>query len=101
MDLFTHKAKEKLKQEAPLADRVRPADFGEFVGQRELVGEGGLLRNLIDSDQVPSLIFWGPPGTGKTTLARIIARSTKSRFVPLSAVSCGVADLRRIVAEAQ
>jgi putative ATPase len=101
MDLFGYKADQQKKKEAPLADRIRAADFDEFVGQQELVGEGQTLRQLIDSDQVPSMIFWGPPGTGKTTLARLIAKRTKSRFVPMSAVSSGVAELRRLVKEAE
>jgi putative ATPase len=101
MDLFAYKAKQQLKREAPLADRLRPDGFADFVGQPSLVGADSVLRRLIDKDEVPSMIFWGPPGTGKTTLARIIARVTKSRFVPMSAVSSGVAELRKVVAEAE
>jgi len=101
MDLFAYKAKQQLKKEAPLADRIRPENFSEFVGQTEVVGEGSALRRLIDKDEAPSMIFWGPPGTGKTTLARLIAKATKSRFVPMSAVSAGVAELRKVVAEAE
>jgi putative ATPase len=101
MDLFAYKAKQQLKKEAPLADRIRPESFADFVGQSELVGTESVLRRLIDKDEVPSMIFWGPPGTGKTTLARIIAKVTKSRFVPMSAVSSGVAELRKVVAEAE
>ena len=100
MDLFAYKAKQQLKKEAPLADRIRPENFSEFVGQADLVGEGSALKRLIDKDEVPSMIFWGPPGTGKTTLARLIAKATKCRFVPMSATSSGVAELRQIVAEA-
>jgi len=101
MDLFAYKAKQQLKKEAPLADRVRAENFSEFVGQAELAGEGSALRRLIDKDEVPSMILWGPPGTGKTTLARLIAKVTKSRFVPMSATSAGVAELRQVVAEAE
>lgn len=101
MDLFAYKAGKQLKKEAPLADRVRPDRLDGFVGQADLVGPDAPLRRLIDNDQVSSMLFWGPPGTGKTTLARLIATLTKSRFVQLSAVSSGVADLRSVVAEAQ
>ncbi len=86
---------------APLAARMRPRSFDEYVGQEHVVGEGRMLRRLVESDNLPSMILWGPPGTGKTTLARIIARQTQSTFVPISAVSAGVADLRKAVAEAR
>ncbi len=85
----------------PLAARVRPQSLDEFVGQEHLVGEGRLLRRSIDADNLPSIVLWGPPGSGKTTLARIIARHTKSHFAPMSAVTAGVADLRRVVDEAR
>ena len=101
MDLFAYKAKKQLQKEAPLADRMRPETLEEFVGQTEVVGAGSALRGLIEGDDVPSLILWGPPGTGKTTLARLVATLTASRFVALSAVSSGVAELRQVVAEAQ
>jgi putative ATPase len=87
--------------DAPLAARVRPRSLAEFVGQEHVAGPGRLLRTAIQQDRLPSLILWGPPGTGKTTLARIIANSTKSRFVPMSAVTAGVADLRQTVADAK
>ena len=85
----------------PLAARVRPRDLDEYVGQPHLVGPGRVLRKAIDAGQVPSMILWGPPGTGKTTLAAIAARRAKARFVALSAVSAGVADLRRAIEEAR
>ena len=101
MDMFERQREEQLKQEAPLAARMRPRSFDEFVGQEHLVGEGRVLRKSIEADQLPSIIFWGMPGSGKTTLAYIIASITKSHFSPISAVSAGVADLRRIVEEAK
>ena len=87
--------------EAPLAARMRPRTLDEYVGQDQIVGVGRALRRAIESDRVPSMILWGPPGTGKTTLAEIVANSTGAHFEKLSAVSAGVADLRRVVAEAQ
>ena len=87
--------------QAPLATRMRPRDLDEFVGQETVVGPGAPLRRMVERDEVPSLVLWGPPGTGKTTLASIVAHRTKRHFEPLSAVTAGVADLRRVVAEAQ
>ncbi len=87
--------------EQPLAARMRPRTLDEYVGQLGIVGEGRALRRAIQSDNVPSMILWGPPGTGKTTLAEIVAQKTGAHFEKLSAVSAGVADLRRVVAEAQ
>src|SRR6266550_7990326 len=87
---------------APLADRMRPRTLTEFVGQEHLVGEGRVLRRLIEGGgALPSLILWGPPGTGKTTLARLLAEKTDARFVALSAVFSGVKDLRAAIAEAR
>jgi putative ATPase len=80
---------------------MRPRNFDEFVGQEHIVGEGRVLRKSIEADQLPSIILWGPPGSGKTTLANIIASVTKSHFSPISAVASGVSDLRRIVDEAK
>ncbi|MFH1947358.1 MAG: replication-associated recombination protein A [Candidatus Magasanikbacteria bacterium] len=85
----------------PLADRMRPRVLSEFFGQEEIVGEGKLLRKLIEQDELSSLVFWGPPGVGKTTLANIIAEQTDSHFEVISAVNSGKADLRRVVLEAE
>ena len=101
MDLFGLQGEKTASQEAPLAARMRPDSLDELVGQEHLVGEGRVLRKVIESDQIPSMILWGPPGSGKTTLAHIIARMTSSHFSPVSAVSSGVADLRRVVSEAK
>jgi putative ATPase len=87
--------------EMPLAARMRPRTLDEFVGQEDLLGPGRALRRAIEGDAAPSMILWGPPGTGKTTLAEIIAHSTGANFERLSAVSAGVADLRRVAAQAQ
>ena len=86
---------------APLAERMRPRTLDEFRGQEHLLGPGKLLRRLIESDQVSSLILWGPPGSGKTTLARIVANATSSHFIFFSAILSGVKDLRQIVKEAE
>jgi putative ATPase len=85
---------------APLADRVRPTTLEEIVGQDELVGSSGFLRRAIEQRRVPSLIFWGPPGSGKTTLARIIAEQISCRFVPFSAVTSGIKEVKQVMAEA-
>ncbi|MDA0270315.1 MAG: replication-associated recombination protein A [Chloroflexi bacterium] len=85
---------------APLAARMRPRDLDEYLGQEHIIGPGSALRRMIDDDTLPSIILWGPPGAGKTTLASIIARRTSRHFEVLSAVTSGVADLRRVVAEA-
>jgi putative ATPase len=85
---------------SPLAERMRPRSLEEVVGQQKVVGEGGFLRRAIAADRVPSLIFWGPPGTGKTTLARILATVTASHFVPFSAVTSGIKEVKEVMAEA-
>jgi putative ATPase len=101
MDMFEQKSDEKKDLEAPLATRMRPATFSDFVGQEHLIGSGRVLRKAIETDKIPSVILWGPPGSGKTTLAYIIADATESHFSPISAVNAGVADLRRIIEEAK
>ena len=98
----TNVAQEKAPVGAPLADRMRPRSLPEFVGQSHLVGEGRLLRRLLDGGgSLPSMILWGAPGTGKTTLARLLAENSGLRFVPLSAVFSGVKDLREAIQEAR
>ena len=86
--------------DAPLAERMRPKTLDEFVGQESLLGEGKVLRKLIDEDKVSSMIFWGPPGVGKTTLAKIIANKTKSTFINFSAVTSGIKDIKTVMEEA-
>ena len=85
----------------PLASRLRPRTLEEFVGQKQLLGEGKVLRQLIDQDLVPSMIFWGPPGVGKTTLARIIAGKTKSNFIDFSAVTSGIKEIKEVMRQAE
>src|SRR5258706_4720635 len=94
-------AKDSVTPGEPLAARMRPRTLDEIVGQEHLLGPERLLRRTIEKDNITSMILWGPPGSGKTTLAEVIARQTHARFVTLSAVSAGVADLRRVVDEAQ
>jgi putative ATPase len=101
MDMFEKQTEQQQKQQAPLATRMRPNTLNAFVGQEHLIGKGRVLRRAIESDRIPSMILWGPPGCGKTTLAFIIANSTGAFFSPISAVSASVADLRRIVAQAK
>ncbi len=86
--------------DTPLATRMRPRNLEEFAGQRHLLGEGKVLRQLIDRDRVPSMVFWGPPGVGKTTLARIIARRTQSNFINFSAVTSGIKEIKEVMNEA-
>lgn len=85
----------------PLANRLRPQNLSDYVGQKHLVGKGKILYRFIENDQIPSMIFWGPPGVGKTTLARIIARTTKAHFIDLSAVNSGVKEIKKILKDAE
>ena len=85
----------------PLAARVRPSDLNAFVGPKHLLGEGKVLRRLIENDKIGSMIFWGPPGVGKTTLARIIARMTKSEFIDFSAVTSGIKEIKQVMEQAE
>ena len=101
MDLFEHGRQAQIEKESPLANRMRPRTLDEFAGQEHIIGPGRLLRRAIQADQLSSLIFYGPPGTGKTTLATVIANSTRSHFITINAVLAGVAQIREAIAEAQ
>ena len=85
----------------PLAERIRPSSLSELIGQEHLVGKGSILRTAIENGKLPSMIFWGPPGTGKTTIANIIARTLKIPFYQLSAISAGVKEIREVIEEAK
>ena len=100
-DLFASAAQERLARRAPLADRLRPTRLDDVVGQEHLLGPGRPLRRLIEGDRLSSVILWGPPGTGKTSVARLIARGTAAEFTELSAVSASVKDVRELAARAQ
>jgi putative ATPase len=101
MDFFEEdRPQEKRASVAPLADRMRPRSFDEFVGQQKIVGKGTPLRKAIEEDKVPSIIFWGPPGSGKTTLARLIANHTKGQYVPYSAVTAGIKEIKALISKA-
>ena len=101
MDLFDLHRLDLTEAEAPLAARMRPRTLDEFVGQSAILGPGRLLRRAIQADQLSSLIFYGPPGTGKTTLARIIANTTRAHFIAINAVLSGVKEIREAIAVAQ
>ena len=101
LDLFSEGNTGDVKDSAPLAERMRPQNISEYIGQRHLLSEGCLLKRAIEEDKLFSMIFWGPPGSGKTTLARILARETKSNFVSFSAVLSGVKEIRAVIDEAR
>ena len=99
-DLFDRKGRDLIEREAPLADRIRPRTLEEFVGQEHLLGQGKVLRQAIETDHLPSMILWGPPGSGKTTLAMIIASTTGAQFIAFSAVLAGVKEIKEVIKEA-
>jgi putative ATPase len=100
MDLFKKEKKEKGIRKTPLADRMRPRTLDEFLGQKHILGKGSVLRKAIEEDKIQSVIFWGPPGTGKTTLAHIIAEVTGAHFISFSAVLSGIKEIKQVMAEA-
>ena len=100
-DLFSAALADRLQSRAPLAARMRPRSLDEVVGQDELLGAGKPLRVLIEGDRLSSVILWGPPGTGKTTIARLVANATAKAFEPMSAVNAGVKDVREVVERAR
>ena len=99
--LFESTAPEPSRADAPLAERMRPRTFDELVGQQELLAPGRPLRGAIERDALQSIILWGPPGTGKTTIARLIATVTSAHFIAFSAVLSGIKDIRAVMAEAE
>ncbi|HIF11951.1 MAG TPA: replication-associated recombination protein A, partial [Dehalococcoidia bacterium] len=101
MTLFDHRRKEIARRSAPLSARMRPESLDQILGQTHILGDGKVLRSAIEADRVPSLILWGPPGTGKTTIARVIASVTQSHFESISAVNAGVRDIRTAVQAAR
>ena len=92
---------EEINRNAPLASRLRPETLDDYIGQQHLVGEGKVLRRMLDKDMISSMIFWGPPGVGKTTLARIIAHRTKASFIDFSAVTSGIKEIKDVMKQAE
>jgi putative ATPase len=106
MELFQdkekhHNATDKFDSDTPLADRMRPQNFDQFVGQKKLVGAGMPFRKAIEEDRINSVIFWGPPGTGKTTLAEVIAKTTSGQYIPFSAVISKISEVKEVIARAR
>ena len=99
MTLFEHNIRKELLSDSPLSSRMRPESYDEFIGQEHILGENKTLRNLIESKTIPSMVLWGPPGTGKTTLAKIISEKIGTNFRSLSAVSSGLSEIRKISEE--
>jgi putative ATPase len=100
-NLFSESEEQPITPETPLAERLRPRTLDEIVGQQHLIGEGKVLRLMVEQDQLTSIILWGPPGSGKTTLARIMARQTRSPFLSYSAVLSGIKEIKGVMAEAE
>ena len=96
MNLFEHNSRKESLSSSPLSSRMRPKNLDEFIGQEHILGKGKALYNLLANKTIPSMIFWGTPGTGKTTLAKIIAEESGMNFIALSAVSSGLSDIRKI-----
>ena len=100
-NMFDSQWKDNDNNFIPLSTRMRPQSFDEFVGQQHIIGKDKVLRRTIEKGEVPSIIFWGPPGSGKTTLAHLIARHTQSHFVSISAITSGVPEVKKLIAHAQ
>lgn len=101
MDLFDYQRQKNMNKESPLASRIRPQSIDEFVGQEHIIGKNTLLYRAIKADRLTSIIFYGPTGTGKTTLAKIIANTTKSEFIQINAVTSGVKEIKQTIEEAK